>query len=239
MPYTTLSLAQAAQHIRISERELFHLVQRDEIPYIRRGDEVMFEHRELDDWAQRRILGLLTTSLRKHHGAETAERVRIPGEDTLIPQLFNPAWIEPELLSRTKPGVIRDMVALAERTELLYDAAKLYQEIEEREAASSTAIGDGAAFLHARYHDPYYAAESFVVLGRSTQQIYFGAQDGGQTDIFFLICCIDDTLHLHTLARLCMLAHGTMLLPDLRAAADADDIYNLLVRAELELLKKI
>jgi len=237
MPHKILSLQQAARHIRIPERELFHLVQRDEIPYLRHGEEVVFEHRLLDDWAQRRILGLPSATLAKQHREGIADRTRLASEDTLVERLFRPEWINPALASRTKPGVIRDMVALAVATGLLYDDATLHREIEERENASSTAIGGGAAFLHARYHDPYCAAESFVVLGKTVQHIFFGAQDGEQTDLFFLICCTDDTQHLHTLARLCMLAHGSLLLSDLRAATTADQMYQALCQAEHELLK--
>ncbi len=237
MPHRILSLQQAARHIRIPERELFHLVQREEIPFLRRGEDVVFEHRLLDDWAQRRILGLPTKSLTQQHREATNERLRETSEDILVERLFRPEWIDPCLASRTKPGVIRDMVALAVATGLLYDEAELQREIEERENVSSTAIGGGAAFLHARYHDPYHASDSFVVLGKTAQQIFFGAQDGEQTDLFFLICCTDDTLHLHTLARLCMLAHGSLLLSDLRAATTADEMYQILCHAELELLK--
>lgn len=237
MPHKIFSLQQAARHIRVPERELMHLVQRNEIPSLRRGDEIVFEHCVLDDWAQRRILGLPPRSLAEAHREVTADRLRGDSDDLLIERLLRPEWIVPELESRTKPGVIRDMVTLAVKTGLLYDDAALQREIEEREEAGSTAIGGGAAFLHARYHDPYFAAESFIVLGKTVQHIFFGAQDGEQTDIFFLICCTDDTLHLHTLARLCMLAHGTLLLSDLRAATTADEMFQILRHAERDLLK--
>ncbi len=239
MPHRILSLQQAARHIRIPERELFHLVQREEIPYQRRGEEIVFEHRLLDDWAQRRIIGLSSDTLADHHREGIAGRTGEATEDALVERLFRPEWIEPALASRTKPGVIRDMVALAVRTGLLYDDEALQREIEEREEAGSTAIGGGAAFLHARYHDPYYAGDSFVVLGKTVQHIFFGAQDGEQTDLFFLICCTDDVLHLHTLARLCMLAHGTMLLSDLRAATTAEEMYQTLRIAEHDLLRTL
>jgi mannitol/fructose-specific phosphotransferase system IIA component (Ntr-type) len=239
MPHRILSLQQAARHIRIPERELFHLVQREEIPYLRHGDDVVFEHRVLDDWAQRRLLGLPGRALSEHHRQETAVRAGKNAEDSLVERLFRPEGIAPALPSRTKPGVIRDMVALAVSTGLLYDDVVFQREIEAREDAASTAIGGGAAFLHARYHDPYYASDSFVVLGKTVQHIFFGAQDGEPTDLFFLICCTDDALHLHTLARLCMLAHGTLLLSDLRAAATADEMYHTLQLAERDLLKTL
>jgi len=239
MPHKTLTLQQAAKHIRIPERELFHLVQREEIPFLRRGEEVFFEHRMLDDWAQRRILGLPTKSLTQQHRETTADRTPRASEDILVERLFRPEWINPTLPSRTKPGVIRDMVDLAVSTGLLYDDAALRREIEARESVSSTAIGGGAAFLHARYHDPYSASDSFVVLGKTAQHIFFGALDGEDTDLFFLICCTDDTLHLHTLARLCMMAHGSLMLSDLRAANSADEMYGILCRTERELLKTL
>jgi mannitol/fructose-specific phosphotransferase system IIA component (Ntr-type) len=240
MPHRILSLRQAARHIRIPERELFHLVQREEIPYLRQGDDVVFEHRVLDDWAQRRILGLPGRTLSKEHREATASATgNRNSEDILVERLFRPEWIDPALPSRTKPGVIRDMVTLAVSTGLLYDDAAFQREIEAREEADSTAIGGGAAFLHARYHDPYCASDSFVVLGKTVQHIFFGAQDGEQTDLFFLICCTDDALHLHTLSRLCLLAHGTPLLPDLRAATTAEEMHHTLLLAERELLKAL
>ena len=145
MPHRILSLQQAARHIRIPERELFHLVQRDEIPFLRQGDDVVFEHRVLDDWAQRRILGLPGRALSEHHRQETAGRTGKDSTDILIERLCRPEWIVPALTAKTKPGVIRDMVALAVTTGLLYDDAALQREIEEREDAGSTAIGGGAA----------------------------------------------------------------------------------------------
>lgn len=236
MPHRILSLQQAAKHIRISERELFHLVQRDEIPYVRRGDEVCFEHRELDDWAQRHIMGLTSRTLEAHHREGIAGRVKKAQEDVLVESLFRPEWIEPSLASRTKPAVLRDMVALAAATGMLFDDASFLREIEAREAVASTAMEGGTAFLHARYHDPYLCDESFVVLGRAVRPIFFGAPDGGETDLFFLVCCNDDALHLHALARLCMLAKGSGLFDDLRGAETATEMYDALVRSEHALL---
>jgi len=237
MPHRILTLQQAAKHIRVPERELFHLVQREEIPYLRRGEEVVFEHRQLDEWAQRQIMELSKKSLVAKHREAIAERTKQATEDTLVERLFKPEWILPELESRTKSAVLHDMAELALTTGLLYDETALLRELEARESVASTAIGGGAAFLHARYHDPYLCSESFIVLGKTRQQIFFGAQDGEETDLFFLICCTDDTLHLHTLARLCMLAHGSTMLEDLRAAATAEEMYRILCSAERDLLK--
>jgi len=234
-----LSLQQAAQHIKIPERELFHLVQRNEVPFIQRGDDICFEHCQLDAWAQQNIMEISSKSLSVRHREAIADRTKRASEDTLVDRLFRPEWIEPALTSKTKPGVLRDMVSLAVTTGLLYDDAAFLRELEARESVASTAVGGGVALLHARYHDPYICSDSFVVLGKAVKPLFFGAPDGDETDLFFLICCTDDMLHLHTLARLCMLAQSDIMLGNLRDAPTAEEMYQVLTDEETELLSKL
>ena len=153
-----------------------------------------------------------------------------------ISDLLNLDAINPCLSARNKGGVLRDMTELADSTGKVYDKDALFQGLTEREEAASTAVGGGAAFLHVKFHDEYLVSESFLALGRTARPVFFGAPDDGGTDIFFLINCTDRSLHLHVLARLCLLAHGTTLLPDLRAAPDAETMLEMLKTAETGLL---
>lgn len=232
MPNRILTLEQAARHIHVEERDLIHLAQRGEIEYRRRGDEYFFVHRSVDDWAQRNIMTLEPKSLTLRHRAEIIAQRKPIKDDRLFEALIRPEWIKPDLQSRTRPGVIRDMVALAQATGILYDDVILQREVEEREKISSTAVGEGVALLHPRYQDPYYAASSFFVLGKTVHPIFYGAQDGKTTDVFFLLCCVDDSFHLHLLARLCLLLHGGDLADKLRAAETSQEMYDLLLREE-------
>jgi len=92
--------------------------------------------------------------------------------------------------------------------------------------------------LHPRHHLPYMFESSFIVLGRSIQEVFFGAPDGQETRLFFLICCQDDRLHLHTLARLCLLAQKSEVVAELLAAADAESMFESLVAAERAVIEK-
>jgi mannitol/fructose-specific phosphotransferase system IIA component (Ntr-type) len=92
----------------------------------------------------------------------------------------------------------------------------------------------GFAIPHPRQHDSYLFESSFIVVGRSLQPINFGSPDGRPTKLFFLVCCQDDRLHLHTLARLCFLIQKTNLLVQIDAAPDPDSIFNSLIVAESE-----
>ena len=231
-----LTLQQAARHIHIPERELFHLAQRGDVPVRKRGDEFFFEHGRIDEWAQRNILQLSDRELARRHGEAVGERIRASRDTALIPLLFAPDRISVSLSSRTRHGAIRDLVALAFDTGFLYDDAEFLQEVSDREDEASTAMPGGVAFLLAHRHDPYRASESFCLLGRAVHPVHFGASDGEPTDLFFLLCCIDDELHLHTLARLALLCRDEDLLGALREAADAAEMYDLLVSAEQRIL---
>ena len=222
----------AAAHLHMPERELRHVAQRGEVESFKRGDLYFFEHRALDEWAQRRLMTLSDKTLTAEHAVAMTERRRADGHDVHVADLLRPETIAPALTARGRAGVLRDMTDFADGTGLLYDPETLFAELSAREEVASTAAGGGVAFLHPRYHDPYLFQETFLALGRAVRPVFFGAQDGTGTGLFFLICCTDHTLHLHILARLCLLAHGTALLPALREAADAEAMHAALKQAE-------
>lgn len=64
--------------------------------------------------------------------------------------------------------------------------------------------------------------------------MFFGAPDGDGTRHFFLIGSTDHAAHLHILARLAMLAHGTDLVKRLEEAAEADAVLAAIGECEAE-----
>ncbi|MDA3923502.1 MAG: PTS sugar transporter subunit IIA [Kiritimatiellae bacterium] len=239
MSHQILTLSKAARHICIPEKQLYHLALQHEIPCEKRGEQYFFKHRELDEWAQRRIMKLSPQQLQQHHKDVASANSMNLNNDYLIESILNIEQIHPYMEAKTKPAVIHKMVKAAAATDMLNDEEYLLAELTAREEIGSTAIGDGAALLHNRYFDPYTFTDSFIILARTVQPVFFGCQDGGKTDIFFLICCTNDDLHLHILARLCMLIHRTGLLQSLRDAESADEMYQELHTAECELLKSL
>jgi mannitol/fructose-specific phosphotransferase system IIA component (Ntr-type) len=69
-------------------------------------------------------------------------------------------------------------------------------------------------------------------VGRVSHPIPFGAPDRAPTDLFFLLACPDDRLHLHTLARLCLMAQKSELLYRLRTAETAMEMEEEIISAE-------
>lgn len=236
MPHRALTIEEVADYLHVSRADVERLVHQKEIPHRLRGGRALFQRGEIDTWASQRILGLPGKRLDAYHEQSMRGTREVFPTGELIPTLLAPTQIDLALASKTRASVLRDMVALAERTGRVVDARELLASVEEREALCTTAMPGGLAFLHARQQQAYRFEGSFLVLGRTVQGIPFGAPDGRSTQLFFLICCEDDRIHLHTLARLCLLAQKTDVIDRLFEAGNAAEAYDALVNAERAVL---
>jgi excisionase family DNA binding protein len=232
MPYRILNTDEVAKYLHLTRADVDKLVKHRQIPFELRGGRPLFRKQDIEAWASQRILELNGHHLATYHEQSSNAARAALDRDAFLPALLEPAFIEAALHAKTKASVLREMVALAGRTGRVFEPRALLAELEAREGLCSTALPGGLALLHTRHHDPYMFESSFIALGRALQPVHFSAPDGQPTDLFFLICCQDDRLHLHTLARLCMMAQKTEVLKQLREAPDAAAIHDCIVRAE-------
>lgn len=239
MPHRSMSIKEVATYLHLTPADVSALVREREIPFDTQGERVTFRRSTIDAWASQRILNLNTHRLADYHSKTSSRVSEFSPDAAVIPSLITPERLNPALTSKTRSSAMRDLVAMAEATDLVSDTKELLRMLEEREELCSTALPGGWAILHPRHHDPYLVAESFMVVGHAIQPIHFGAQDGTPTDIFFLLCCQDDRLHLHTLARLCTMCIETQLLIDLRKADSEVAMQDALIRTEAEIIRRL
>jgi excisionase family DNA binding protein len=234
MPFRTLNTDEVARHLNLTGADIDRLVKAGDIPFEKRGDRVVFREADIEAWASQRILKFSGSRLAEYH-RKASQRTR----KLLLPELIRPDYIAPAMAAKTKASVVRDMARLADRTGQVGDAAELVASLLAREKLCSTAMPGGVAFLHPRQQQPYLFQSSFLMCGRTIQPIHFGSPDGLPTDVFFLLCCQNDLLHLHTLARLCMMVQHTGLLAQLRAGTDASTLHERLLRAEQTVIETL
>jgi excisionase family DNA binding protein len=236
MPYRTFGIDEVARYLHLSCADVERLVKDQDIPFERHGERLVFRKVEIDAWASQRILGLEGRGLAEYHQSSSRGAQHIVPHEAFMPEIIRPEFIEAALTAKTKASVLRQMVALAQKTGRVCDPPALLHGLEAREELCSTGIPGGLALLHSRNPEPYLFETAFLALGRTIQQIPFGAPDGQPTNLFFLIGCPDDGTHLHTLARLCLMAQKTDLLVDLRQAADAAAMCDSIIAAERAVL---
>ena len=238
MPFRVFSLAEVAEYLHLPVARVEELARSGDIPCEKQGGRLVFRHNAVDEWASRRVLEFSAEKLEDFHRRSTAKYHDLSDEAAMVPTLMKPEWIRAGLTCRSKASVIREMVELADATGLLCYRDELQESLVEREKLCSTALSGGLALLHPRNHEPYMFEDSFVVVGKTIAQVPFGSPDRSTTDVFFLICCQDDRIHLHVLARMCMMCHQTSLLLEMRGENDPRALYDLLVASEEQVIRQ-
>ncbi|NCD22714.1 MAG: helix-turn-helix domain-containing protein [Spartobacteria bacterium] len=236
MPFRFFNLAEAAEFLHMPAERVEELARRGELPCEHTGGRLSFRHHALDEWASRHLLESSAEILADFHRRTTAKYHDLAADAAIVPTLVKPEWIRPGLTCRSKSSILREMVELADATGLLCYRDELLESLVEREKLCSTALSGGLALLHPRNHEPYMFEDSFVVVGKTVGQVPFGSPDRSTTDVFFLICSQDDRIHLHVLARLCMMCHQTSLLLAMRGTDDPQELHRLLVDSERQII---
>ena len=94
--------------------------------------------------------------------------------------LLAPAWMNLDLHAKNGPEAIRNVAGLLSTNPGVDDAASFVTEVLEREKLSTTAVGHGVAFPHARSR---HVREVVMAVGRSVAGIHF---DTAAEDVHFI-----------------------------------------------------
>ncbi|MBR4124661.1 MAG: PTS sugar transporter subunit IIA [Victivallales bacterium] len=216
MPVKLLNLTDAARFLSMEEKELRAMAMAGEVPSVLQGARLMFEREELDNWYTNRLL----------HHQPLKQLARPPAQEAVL-NLADYCRVETmttALPGRTKPAVLKSLTELAERSGLLYDPAEFLENLRQREEIASTAMAEGVALVHPENRDEFLCEDTFVCIAKAQTPVYFGEENGGATDLFFVIAGPDSELHLRLLARICQLISTTPLLERLREATTPEEM---------------
>lgn len=232
MPFSNMTLEELARHIGMDAREVRRLAERGVLPGQLIGGQWRFNRAAVLDWLQREMHTLGDSHV------QNLERAMSPVRDEAILERLLPLdGVEMSLDARSRTSVLRNLVRLAERTQLVYAADEILGALEQREALCSTALAGGFAFPHPRLPLPYATAQPLICLGHVRAGIPFGAPDGRLTYIFVLVCSHDDRQHLQSLARLAAVFQMGVC-ERLREIDDPDEAREALLECEREVLAR-
>lgn len=231
MPHSNFDIAQLAKYLHLTPKEVQKLAEKGKLPGRKLQGEWTFYREEIHHWLEKKI-GL--SDSQELASVEVAlDAAAVEEEITVsIAELIPEGGIEIPLTAKTKDSAIRSMSNLAMSTGLLWDADKMAEALKKREELYPTAFDNGVALLHPRRPLASILGETFLTLGISMQGIPFGSSSGVLTDVFFLICSMDDRIHLRVLARLSRLLTLPNFLDDLRQQSDAASIRQLIADYE-------
>ncbi|OHB78208.1 MAG: PTS fructose transporter subunit IIA [Planctomycetes bacterium RBG_16_64_12] len=234
MPADDFGIDSLAAYLHLTPQQVARLADRGKLPGRKVAGQWRFSQAEIHHWLEERI-GLSDDDLVDVEGLLEAQAQVDKQEQIVIAQRLPREAIEIPLRARTRRSVFTAMVEAAARTGWLWDPGKMAEAVRAREDMYPTTLDNGVALLHPRRPMSGILGQAFLALGCTPSGIPFGGNRGGLTDVFFLICSVDDRGHLRTLARLSRLISSPGFLDELRQAPDAATAHQLVARTEAEL----
>jgi nitrogen PTS system EIIA component len=234
MPYGDFDVNTLAQYLHLAPQQVAKLAERGKLPGRKVAGEWRFAKPDIHYWFEQRIG--LSDELELLEVEAVLQRSAPPENqhDICIAEMLPIEAIAVPLCARTRNSVIDSMVELAAQTGWLWDTKAMAEAVKTREDIHTTALENGVALLHPRRPMTKILSQSFLALGCTTAGIPFG---GGvpMTDVFFLICSMEDRGHLLALARLSRLLTSPGFLNGLHQASSAAEAHQLIVDTESKL----
>ena len=242
MASSDLNIDELAAYLHLTPPQVQRMADRGKLPGRKLAGQWRFSEAEVHAWLEQQIgasdqegLVKVQADVDRWTGRNKSPAATDELETISLSDLFSADAIEVPIAARTRTSVVRRMCQLAEQTGILWDAAKMTEAVLAREELHSTALDNGVALLHPRRPQVSILGSPMIALGVSSQPLPFGNQSGHLTDIFFLICSIDDRQHLQTLAKLSKLLTGTELIQDLRHATSSMEAFEAIQKYELDI----
>lgn len=193
--------ASLAAYLHLTPQQVERLAERGKLPGRKVAGQWRFARPDIHHWFEQRIGLSDEGELVEVEDVLERDAPSSQMDEVSLAELLPPEAIAVPLNARTKNSVINAMVELAVATGRLWDPRVMAEAVRKREELYPTALGNGVALLHPRRPMAKILAQPTLALGCTTTGIPFG---GGAplTDVFFLICSMEDRGHLRVLARL-------------------------------------
>lgn len=133
------------------------------------------------------------------------------------------------LKAKEKSAVLKELVDFLSLTGKVANDSVILQALEEREALCSTGIGKGIAIPHAKTPE---VQDLTVALGISPKGVEFGALDGEDSHLFFLLLAPPEqaSLHVEALSEIAMLSQKADFVDRLVKASSPEEVMDCLLK---------
>jgi PTS system nitrogen regulatory IIA component len=222
-----LTIRQLAEYLMVSEKTVYRMLDRNQLPAIRVGAQWRFRKQDIDGWlsdevrrveyeGQRGVLDALEPSGLAIHPLLAPENVWLSAaaasRDELLTFMVNEATLDPHV-----------------------DRDQLSRAIRDREAICSTALLEHAAFPHPVDPRPFRFTRKRLLLAVLRHDLDFLDPHGHRPRVVAIILARSIQGHLLALSRALKLFAIPALMKRLIAARTAEDVIGAIGEAEIRL----
>ncbi len=144
-----------------------------------------------------------------------------------ISDLLKGKYIELSLHADSKKGIITQLVDLSAKSGKIKNKKAFLKAVLERERLGSTGIGNGVAIPHAKSKE----VKGFVLaFARVEEGIDFGALDGEDTSLFFILASPEEEVgrHLKIMANISRAVQDKFIIERLKKAKEKKEVLEII-----------
>ncbi|MGK2857467.1 MAG: helix-turn-helix domain-containing protein [Thermoanaerobaculia bacterium] len=223
-----LTIRQLAEYLMVSEKTVYRMLDRNQLPAVRVGAQWRFRRQDIDAW--------LTDEVRRveHEGQRAVLDALEPSELAIHP-LLSPenVWLAVGSTSRD------DLLALMTREAALdahVDRDQLYRSIRDREELCSTALLADAAFPHPVDPRPFRFSRKRVLVAVLRDPLEFHDPHGHRPRVVAMILARSTQGHLLAVSRALKLFSSETLIERLISAGSATEAIEAIRAQEAAIL---
>lgn len=222
-----LTIRQLAEYLMVSEKTVYRMLERSELPAMRVGAQWRFRRQDIDSWLSEEVRRV------EHEG----QRGALDAADTsgmAITPLLAPenVWLAVTAASRD------ELLAFLTREAVIdghVDRDQLFRSIRDREDVCSTAVLEDAAFPHPTDPRPFRFSRKRVLLAVLREPLDFLDPHGHEPRVVAAILARSVQGQLLAYSRAIKLFADPALVDRLQAAETADEAIRVIADAEAAL----
>ncbi|MBI2212240.1 MAG: helix-turn-helix domain-containing protein [Acidobacteria bacterium] len=226
-----LTIRQLAEYLMVSEKTVYRMLDRNQLPAVRVGAQWRFRRQDIDNW--------LTDEVRRveHEGQRSVLDALEPSELAIHPMLSpENVWIA------THPASRDELLALMTHEASLdphVDRDQLYRSVREREILCSTALLDHAAFPHPVDPRPFRFTRKRVLLAVLAAPLDFQDPHHHTPRVVAMILARSTQGHLLALSRAIKLFASPPLIERLTTARSAERAIDAIAAEEARIARDV
>lgn len=193
-----LTVREVSRFFNVSESTVSRWIGQRGLPAQHVGGRYRFNRAELLEWA---TANKIRVAVEMFDDLEADD-----GPPPTLSQALEAGGIVPHLPGDTRDSALRALIAELPLPEGV-DREFLLRLFMAREAAATTAIGEGIALPHVRNPMVLHVSRPMVTLCYLEQPVDFGALDGKPVQVLFSLICPTMRSHLQVLSRLSFALH--------------------------------
>lgn len=228
VPDSILTIKQLAEYLMVSEKTVYRMLDRNELPAIRLGAQWRFRQQDIDSW--------LNDEVRRVEFEGKRAALDAGESEIAIAPLLTPENVWLSVAPPSRDELIRFMVREA-ALDAHVDRDQLVRSILEREAICSTAVLESAAFPHPAEARPFRFSRKRMLLAVLRDRLDFADPHGHRPRLVGVILARSVQGQLLALSRAIKLFANPLLIDRLSSADNAEGAIRLIADAEAELAR--